>query len=48
MALESGSVAGLIEHYLTTSEQLDSRMVLTSAGGRAAGMILQRMPGRRR
>ncbi len=45
VALESGSVAGLIEHYLMTSEQLDSRMVLTSDGGRAAGMILQRMPG---
>jgi molecular chaperone Hsp33 len=42
VALESGSVAGLIEHYLATSEQLASRMVL-SAGG--AGLIVQRLPG---
>ena len=44
VALESDSVSGLIEHYLTTSEQIDSRIVLTSAGSEAAGMILQRMP----
>jgi molecular chaperone Hsp33 len=42
VALEAGSVAGLIEHYLATSEQLASRMVL-SAGG--AGLIVQRLPG---
>ena len=30
VALESGSVAGLIEHYLATSEQLASRLVLAA------------------
>ncbi len=45
VALESSSISGLIEHYLTASEQIDSRIVLTSADGDAAGMILQRMPG---
>jgi redox-regulated HSP33 family molecular chaperone len=30
VALESGSIAGLIEHYLATSEQLQSRMVLAA------------------
>jgi molecular chaperone Hsp33 len=42
VALESGSVAGLIEHYLATSEQLRSRMVLAAGG---AGLIVQRLPG---
>ena len=45
VALESGSVAGLIEHYLATSEQLASRLVLASDGGGAAGMLVQRLPG---
>jgi molecular chaperone Hsp33 len=30
VALESGSVAGLIEHYLATSEQLASRIILAT------------------
>ena len=42
VALESGSVAGLIEHYLATSEQLQSRLVLCARG---AGLIVQRLPG---
>jgi molecular chaperone Hsp33 len=42
VALESGSVAGLIEHYLATSEQLQSRLVLSARG---AGLIVQRLPG---
>ncbi len=45
VALEGGSVAALIEHYLTTSEQVVSRIVLAVAGNVAAGMILQRLPG---
>lgn len=44
VALESGSVAGLIEHYLATSEQLASRMLLASGAGAASGLIVQRMP----
>jgi molecular chaperone Hsp33 len=42
VALESGSVAGLIEHYLATSEQLQSRLALAARG---AGLIVQRLPG---
>lgn len=45
VALESGSVAALLEHYLATSEQLDSRLALTACGGEVAGMIVQRLPG---
>jgi molecular chaperone Hsp33 len=51
VALESGSVAGLIEHYLATSEQLASRIVLVAgdpAAGEtwsAAGLLVQRLPG---
>jgi molecular chaperone Hsp33 len=33
-----------IEHYLTTSEQIDSRLTLATDGERARGMLLQRMP----
>ncbi|MCC6194555.1 MAG: Hsp33 family molecular chaperone HslO [Burkholderiales bacterium] len=45
VALESGSVAGLIEHYLATSEQLASRLVLAAADHGAAGLLVQRLPG---
>lgn len=45
VALESGSVAGLVEHYLASSEQLASRMILAAGDGRAAGLIVQRLPG---
>ena len=44
VALEAASIAALIEHYLTTSEQIDSRLVLATDGTRARGMLLQRMP----
>lgn len=45
VALESGSVAALIEHYLATSEQLASRLLLASGDGGAAGLLVQRLPG---
>ena len=45
VALESASVAGLIEHYLATSEQLPSRLVLATRDGLAAGILAQRLPG---
>ena len=45
VTLESGSVAGLIEHYLATSEQLASRLALAVRDGTAAGVIVQRLPG---
>jgi molecular chaperone Hsp33 len=45
VALEATSVATLIEHYLSTSEQIDSRMLLASENGRVRGLLLQRLPG---
>ncbi len=44
VALEAASIATLIEHYLTASEQIDSRLVLTADATRVRGMLLQRMP----
>lgn len=45
VTLETESVALLIEHYLATSEQLASRLVLATDAGRAAGLLVQRLPG---
>jgi molecular chaperone Hsp33 len=45
VALEAGSIAGLIEHYLATSEQLASRLALATAEDDVAGLLLQRLPG---
>jgi molecular chaperone Hsp33 len=44
VALQHGSVANLIAHYLATSEQIDSRIALAHADGHVAGLLLQRMP----
>ncbi|MEP7275445.1 MAG: Hsp33 family molecular chaperone HslO [Betaproteobacteria bacterium] len=44
VALGADTVGGLIEHYLATSEQLQSRLLLSGGGGRAAGLLLQRLP----
>lgn len=44
VALEATSIAELIEHYLTTSEQIDSRLALATDGTRTRGLLLQRMP----
>jgi molecular chaperone Hsp33 len=43
--LAGSSVAALFEHYLAKSEQLESRLWLRAADGRARGVLLQRMPG---
>lgn len=45
VTLETGSVSLLIEHYLATSEQLASRLILATDAGRAAGLLVQRLPG---
>ncbi len=45
VALEAASVAALIEHYLRTSEQIDSRMAIATDGRRVRGLLLQRLPG---
>jgi molecular chaperone Hsp33 len=43
VALEGGSVAALFEHYLAKSEQIESRLWLGADGGRARGLLLQRL-----
>lgn len=45
VALEAGSVASIVEHYLASSEQVHSRVALAHAGGETAGVLLQRLPG---
>jgi molecular chaperone Hsp33 len=44
VALEAGSVATLLEHYLATSEQLESRLALAADGDRVGGLLVQRLP----
>lgn len=43
--LGGASVAQAIEHYFNNSEQLDTRLWLATGEERAAGMLLQRLPG---
>lgn len=45
VTLEGTDVAGALEHYMATSEQLETRMWLASNAEHAAGMLLQRLPG---
>jgi molecular chaperone Hsp33 len=45
VAIETGAVATLIEHYLATSEQLASRLLLARNGTACAGLLVQRLPG---
>lgn len=42
--LESEQLAGALEHYMTHSEQLDTRIFLAADENRAAGLLVQRMP----
>jgi molecular chaperone Hsp33 len=44
VSLDAPEVATTIEHYLATSEQVDSKLVLASQGEAVAGVLLQRMP----
>jgi molecular chaperone Hsp33 len=44
VALEASSIAALIDHYLATSEQIDSRMLLAADGARVRGLLIQRLP----
>ena len=44
VALDGTSVAASIEHYLTTSEQLRSRLWLLAEGTQVAGLLLQCLP----
>jgi molecular chaperone Hsp33 len=45
VGLEAASIATLIEHYLTASEQIESRLVLATQGDSVRGLLLQRLPG---
>ena len=45
VALDHGSIAQVLEHYMETSEQLATRLWLTADSERAAGMMLQKLPG---
>jgi molecular chaperone Hsp33 len=44
VALEGLDLAGCIENYFTTSEQLPTRIALTADGQRTAGVLLQKLP----
>jgi len=45
VSLDASSVAASIEHYLATSEQLQSRLWLLPQNDAVAGLLLQRLPG---
>lgn len=42
--LDGKTIAEVFEHYLTLSEQLDSRIFLAASASGAAGLFLQKMP----
>lgn len=42
--LTGASLAKAVEHYFADSEQLPSRFWVSARGGRAAGLLLQRLP----
>lgn len=46
VAVEGPSVATALEHYMARSEQLATRLVLATDGEQAAGLLLQKLPGR--
>lgn len=45
VAVEGETVAAALEHYMARSEQLETRLFLAANGERAAGMLLQKLPG---
>ncbi|MCJ0825744.1 Hsp33 family molecular chaperone HslO [Luteimonas sp. 50] len=45
VALASESLAGAFEDYFRQSEQLPTRLLLAADGHRAAGLMLQKLPG---
>ena len=47
VALEAGSVATLLEHYLASSEQLETRLALVAGEPGTGGVLVQRLPGAR-
>ncbi|MGQ4661579.1 Hsp33 family molecular chaperone HslO [Lysobacter sp. F6437] len=45
VALQSDSLSGAFEDYFRQSEQLPTRLLLATDGDRAAGLMLQKLPG---
>ena len=45
VALEADSLAAAFEQYFRQSEQLPTRLLLAADDGRAAGLMLQKLPG---
>lgn len=45
VAMESGTIAEVLEHHMQSSEQLATRMWLAADGERAAGLLVQKLPG---
>jgi len=45
--LSGDSVCAVLEHYMSTSEQLETRLWLASSAEQATGMLLQRVPDSR-
>ncbi|MEO6264251.1 MAG: Hsp33 family molecular chaperone HslO [Luteimonas sp.] len=45
VALDADSLAGAFEDYFRQSEQLPTRLLLAADGERAAGLMLQKLPG---
>jgi molecular chaperone Hsp33 len=45
VALQGGSLAACLEEYFASSEQLPTRIALTTSGVHAAGVLVQKMPG---
>ena len=43
--LEGSHLAAALENYMLRSEQLDTRIFLAADGQRAAGLLIQRLPG---
>lgn len=44
--LDADTVAAALEHYMATSEQIDTRLWLASDDTRAAGLLIQKLPSR--
>lgn len=45
VAMESGKIAEVLEHHMQNSEQLATKIWLAADGERAAGLLLQKLPG---
>lgn len=45
VAIDPGGVAASLEQYMERSEQLDTRLWLAAGDERAAGLLLQKLPG---